>query len=157
MTERVVSKLPPEAVPAIRLVMGKLTPLAVTTLVKNILSDDTSPSEKRKAAELILAYGWGRPVNTTVIDEKAPTHLILDANLQKQISTTFSRIDKYINQNRPTPTDVAKILDPILELSDMLDPNLGQPMPEVPPIASTDSQDADLEPISAPLLNPSKP
>lgn len=117
----VVSRIPPEAVPAIRLMMGKLTPLAVAALVNNLVSEKTSPAEKRKAAELILAYGWGRPVNVTVIDDKAPSHVIIDQTLQNQISDTFNRIDKFLTQKPNLTPEVAAALSPLKELTDALE------------------------------------
>lgn len=118
-----LTRLDSESISEIRRICLKLTPLAIGALVNNLVSPATSQTEKRKSAELILGYGWGRPVNTTVIEEKAPTHLIIDQQIQDRIEDTFDRIDKYlgkhITENMSEATKTA--LEPIVEIQAMLE------------------------------------
>lgn len=118
-----ITRLDPEAVSEIRRICLKLTPLAVGALVSNLVSPAISGTEKRKSAELILAYGYGRPVQTTVIEEKAPTHLIIDQQIQDKISDTFKRIDIYLGKHSSESMSegTKQILEPIVEIQAMLE------------------------------------
>lgn len=108
-----------EEIPAIRRIAAKLTPLAISALVANLVSQATSPTEKRKSAELILAYGWGRPINTTALEPRGGDKIIIDQQLQERIADTFTRIDTFL-ANTQINDDTKKILDPILELEHIL-------------------------------------
>ncbi len=117
-----VTRLDPEAISEIRRICLKLTPLAVGTLVNNLVSVGTSPTEKRKTAELILSYGFGRPIQTTVIEERAPTHLIIDQQVQERITNTFERIDRYLGKHvtENMSEGTRAILEPLVEIQAML-------------------------------------
>jgi len=127
-----LTRLDPESISEIRRICLKLTPLAVGALVNNLVSPATSPTEKRKSAELILGYGYGRPVQTTVIEEKAPTHLIIDQQIQDRISDTFERIDKYLGKQalNNMSDSVKEAMEPIVEIQAMLE-NSSEPLEEM--------------------------
>ena len=108
----------PNDIPAMRRMAIKLTPLAIAALVQNLVDPHISPSEKRKSAELILAYGWGRPVPVSSLDDKASTRIIIDVETQEKISKTFDRINEAIATNKVSP-ETQSILQPLLELEQL--------------------------------------
>lgn len=105
--------------PAIKRIALHLTPIAVAALVQNIISPATSPAEKRKCAQLILAYGWGHPSTMPTPDLKDPRGIMLDSELQGKINLTFERINGMLAQNQIT-TATKAIVDPLLELENLL-------------------------------------
>ena len=107
-----------EDIPAIRRIAVKLTPLAIAALVQNLVDPHISPSEKRKTAELLLAYGWGRPVPVTHLEDKAASRLVIDAETSAKIAITFDRINLAISNAKISP-ETQDILAPLLELEDL--------------------------------------
>ena len=105
-------------IPAIRRIAVKLTPLAIAALVQNLVDPHISPSEKRKTAELLLAYGWGRPVPVDRLEEKAASRVVIDAETSAKIAVTFDRINAAIANARISPETEA-VLKPLLELEDL--------------------------------------
>lgn len=104
----------------IRRITMKLTPIAVAALVQNIVTPGTSPAEKRRCAELILAYAFGRPSTAPTIKDDETIRIVVDETVKAKIVETFDRVNQLLTQQQVSP-DTKAIVEPILELEQLFE------------------------------------
>lgn len=104
----------PKDVSLIKRAAMSLTPLAIECLKEIMEGHAFSPSARLKAAEITLAYGWGKPVSTNEVIVRETTRVVVDDDTAQKITDTAKRV-RNILAGVETNNDLPELMDIVVE------------------------------------------